>query len=96
MNRDDQDNCLKRVSDILLWCFAMTFALLLISFLFYLAVGDEMYCIHAKWFQISRHDFALVYYCSMAILKLCAFVVFLFPGLSIRIALRKGAGADNR
>jgi len=89
MNMDEQDNLLHRVSDILLWWFLLSVALLLFWYIFYLVAGDWAYSLHATWFGISRHDFALINYCGMAFIKICAIVIFLFPYLSIKLVLRK-------
>jgi len=89
MNKDEQDNLLDRVAGIFLWCFLLSFALLLLWFDFYLLAGDWAYSIHAGWFELSRRDFALVNYWGMAFTKFCAIIIFLFPYLSIKLVLRK-------
>ena len=89
MNKDDQDNFLHRVAGIFLWCFLLSFALLLLWFVFYLAAGDWAYSITTRWFELSRRDFALVNYWGMAFTKFCAVIIFLFPYLSIKLVLRK-------
>jgi phosphatidylglycerophosphate synthase len=89
MNMDEQDNLLDRVADILLWCFLLSFALLLLWFVFYLLAGNWAYSIHAGWFELSRRDFALVNYWGMAFTKVFAIIIFLLPYLSIKLVLRK-------
>ena len=89
MNKDEQDNLLDRVAGIFLWCFLLSFALLLLWFVFYLLAGDWAYSIHAGWFELSRRDFALVNYWGMAFTKFCAIIIFLFPYLSIKLVMRK-------
>ena len=50
----------------------------------YVVGGDWIYSIHSKWFDLSKHEFALMNYCGMALVKLCAIVFFLFvEGLPI-------------
>lgn len=85
-----EPNSLQRASDILLRCTLLSFALLLISFTFYLAAGDWAYGIHARLFDISRQEFTLIYYGGMGLLKTLALVLFLIPYLAIRLVLRKG------
>jgi hypothetical protein len=89
MNKDEQDNLLDRAADVFLYCFLMSFALLLLWFVFYLLAGDWAYSIHTGWFELSRHDFDLVNYWGMAFTKFCAIIIFLFPYLSIKLLLRK-------
>ena len=89
MNMDEQDNLLDRVADILLWCFLLSFALLLLWFVFYLLAGNWAYSIHAGWFELNKRDFALVNYWGMAFTKVFAIMIFLLPYLSIKLVLRK-------
>ena len=89
MNRDEQNNLLDSVSGILIRCFFLSFALLLISFIFYLLGGEWVYRIHSKWFALSRHDYDSLFYYGMAFIKTCAILFFLFPYLSIRLVLQK-------
>jgi hypothetical protein len=89
MNREEQDNLLDRVAGIFLCCFLLSFALLVLWFVFYLLAGDWAHGIHAGYFELSRRDFALVNYWGMAFAKFCAIIIFLFPYLSIKLVLRK-------
>jgi hypothetical protein len=89
MNKDEQDNLLLRAADVFLWCFLLSYALLIFWLVIYLLAGDWIYGVNARWFEVSMHDFTLVNYWGMAFIKLCAIVFFLVPYLSIRIVLRK-------
>jgi TRAP-type C4-dicarboxylate transport system permease small subunit len=89
MNNDEHDNLLDRVARVFLWCFLLTFALLLFWFGFYVLAGDWAYRLHAGWFELSRRDFALVNYWGMAFTKFCAIIMFLIPFISIKLVLRK-------
>ena len=89
MNIDEQDNLLDRVAEIFLWCFILSFALLLLWFVFYLLAGNWAYSIHAGWFELGKRDFALVNYWGMAFTKVFAVMIFLLPYLSIKLVLRK-------
>jgi hypothetical protein len=88
MNKDEQDNLLDQVAGIFLRCFLMCYALLLLWAVIYFLVGNWTYGIQAGWFELSRHDFALVNYCAIAFTKICAIIFFLFPYLSIKLVLR--------
>ena len=89
MNMDEQDNLLDRVAGIFLWCFLLCYVLLLLWFVLFLFAGNWAYNIQAGWFELSRHDFALVNYWGIAFTKICAIIFFLFPYLSIKLVLRK-------
>ena len=58
-------------------------------FIFFLLDGDFGYTIHAKWFQISRHEYDLLNYYGMAFIKGCNFLFFLFPYIAIRMVLKR-------
>ena len=55
----------------------------------YVVGGDWIYSIHSKWFNVSKHEFALMNYYGMALVKLFAIVIFLFPYGAIKLMLRK-------
>ncbi len=89
---DDQRSVLELWARVLIRCFALSIALLIIWFVFYLILGDWAHNIHAKMFdQVSRRDYQLINYCGMAIVKLFAFLVLLIPYVAIRLVLRAKA-----
>ena len=89
MTKDEQNNLLDVVAGILLRCFILSFCLLLLWFVLYLLAADWAYSIHSRWFEIDRHNFDLMNYYGMGILKIAAFLFFLFPFVSIKLILRK-------
>lgn len=89
MNKDEQNSLLDSLSGILIRCFFLSFGLLFLWLVFYLTVGDLGYSIHSKWFELSRHEYDLLFYYGMAFIKTFAILFFLFPYLSIRLILRK-------
>jgi heme/copper-type cytochrome/quinol oxidase subunit 2 len=89
MNRDDQNVLLENLSAILIRCFFLSIALLLVSFIFFLLTGNTIYCLHSRWFDFEQRDYDLLFYYGMAFIKICAFVFFLFPYIAIRLVLRK-------
>ena len=89
MTKDEQNNLLEAAAGICFRCFVLAFCLLLFSFVFYLLAADWAYSFHSGWFDISRHDFDLMFYCWMAFIKIVSFLFFLFPYISIKLILRK-------
>jgi heme/copper-type cytochrome/quinol oxidase subunit 2 len=89
MNMNEQDNLLDQVAGIFLRCFLMCYALLLLWFVLFMLAGNWAYSIQAGWFELSRHDFALVNYFGIAFTKICGIIFFLFPYVSIKLVLRK-------
>ena len=89
MTNDEQNKLLDVLAGVFLRCFVLAVCLLLFSFVFYLLAGDWAYSIHSRWFQLTRHDFDLMYYYVMAFMKIASFLFFLFPYVSIKLILRK-------
>ena len=89
MTKDEQDNLLDAIAGVLLRCFVLSILLLLVWFVFYIMAGDWAYSIHSRWFEISKHNFDTMCYYGMGIVKITAFLFFLFPYVSIRLVLRK-------
>jgi len=89
MTKDELNNCLEAAAAVFLRCFVLAVCLLLFSLVFYLAAGDWGYCIHSCWFDITRHEFTLMYYGLMAFMKIVAFLFFLLPYIAIKLILRK-------
>ncbi len=89
MTKDEQNNLLDAVAGILLRCFVLSVCLLLLWFVFFLVGKDWAYSIHSRWFEISRHDFDVIIYCSIAFFKMAALLFFLLPFISIELILQK-------
>jgi len=83
------DESLRVVATILLWCFGLGMALLLIWLGLLVFLGDFVYDVHAKFFQIPRQQFDTLHYLALILAKMAIFGLFLFPYVGIRIALRK-------
>ena len=89
MTKDEQNNLLDAVAGVCLRCFVLAVCLLLFWFVFLLLAGDWAYSIHSRWFDISKRDFDLTFYCGMAFFKIASFLFFLLPFVSIKLMLRK-------
>lgn len=89
MNKRQVGHLLGRLASVSIRCFFLSFALLIVWFFFYVLAGDRGYNMHAQWFELSRHDYALVNYYGMAFTKICAIIFFLIPYFAIRVVLRK-------
>ena len=93
---DDQERAdafFDTLAKVLIRSFWMGIAVLLWWFVAFLLAADWMYAVHSKWFEITKHDFHIMSYYGMALLKMVIFVFFLLPYLSIRLVLRKKKGA---
>lgn len=82
------EEVLSAVATILLWCFVVGILLLLLVFGVFLAAGDLAYQVHSSMLDLSEHEFHLVWYCWVGLLKIWVFVLFLVPWIGVRLALR--------
>ncbi len=89
MTKDEQNNLLEAVAGVCLRCFVLAFCLMLFWFVFLTLAADWVYSFHSRWFELSRHDFDLMYYYLMGFMKITSFLFFLFPYISIKLILRK-------
>jgi hypothetical protein len=80
---------LESLGRVLIWCFALSIALLIVWSVFYLLLGRWVFGIHSNIFEMTERDFDLIMYCGMGLLKVAAFVLFLIPYISVRLVLRR-------
>ena len=86
----DHVDFLETCSAVLIRCFLIEIALLLLWFFIFLFMGDLAFKIHSALFDITRHDFDLMNYYGMAFIKVVGFLLFLCPYISIRLVLKTG------
>ena len=89
MNTDDRIFLLESIAGILIRCFFLSYALLLIWFVFCLTGGDWGYNLTSQRFNVSKHEYDLVCYYGIAFMKICVLTFFLIPYIAIRMVLRK-------
>ncbi|HUT89977.1 MAG TPA: hypothetical protein VMY37_10790 [Thermoguttaceae bacterium] len=82
------DEVLSAVAKILLWCFVLGTLILFLLFGLFLVAGDIAYQVHSSMFDLSEHEFHMIWYCGMGLLKAWVFVLFLIPWIGVRLALR--------
>ena len=80
---------LDALAKVLLGCFVLGAVLLSFWFGLFLVAGDCIHAIHGEWFSMTPHEFDLICYCGMGLVKLYLFLFFLFPYIAIRCVLRK-------
>jgi hypothetical protein len=79
---------LDAISKVLLRCTVFGFLLVLIWFAAYLLAGDLIRQ-QGSWFHLTPHELDVIHYCSIAFVKSCVLLFFLFPYVAIRLVLRK-------
>ena len=63
----------------LLWCTVINYGVLLVWFLFFVFVRDEIQRIHSRWFRLSSEQFDALHYAGMAIFKIGIMLFNLVP-----------------
>ena len=56
--------------DVLLWCAAINYGVLLCWFLFFVFAHDWMLRLHGRWFRMPAEQFDAIHYAAMAIYKI--------------------------
>ena len=80
---------METIEKLTIRCFIIGLVFMLFWFFMYLAAGNWMYEIHSKWFELSKHEFAVVHYCGLAFMKICIFLFFLVPYIACKWAGKK-------
>jgi hypothetical protein len=90
MTREEQSYLLESMAGILIRCFFLSIALLLVWFVYYLIAGDWGFNISVKLYglKLNRNEYDLLVFYGMAFIKTCAFIFFLFPYVAIKLVLR--------
>lgn len=98
MATQEQIGLFRMIAAVLLRCFLFSVALMMLSFICFLVAGDFAYSIHSRLFTLTRSQFDLLYYYSMALIKISAFMFFLVPYIAMRLVIRdaeKGKGSER-
>lgn len=85
----DVDNLLEAIGGILIRCFVMGIALMIIWLGFLVFAGEFTYKVHSWFIPISRQQFDCIHYGAIAITKGCIFLYFLLPYIAIRLVLKR-------
>lgn len=83
------DNLLEAIARVLIRCFVMGIALMLLWLGFLVLAGDFTYNVHSRFIPISRQQFDCIQYGAIAITKGCIFLFFLLPYIAIRLVLTR-------
>ena len=76
---------LNMARDILFWCAAFNYALLLVWFLAFTFAHEWMFRLHGRWFRISVEQFDAIHYAAMAIFKIGIMLFNLAPYVALLI-----------
>ena len=80
---------METIAKITIRCFFLNFIVLLIWLLFYVLAGDFMYKAHSNLFEMTEHEFAVINYCGIMLVKIFTFTFFLFPYVACKLCMKK-------
>jgi len=80
---------LNTIAGILFRCFVFSIILLIVWFVWFLIAGGIGHQIHSNWFDLTKHEFDLMNYYGMALIKLFSTMLFLIPFIAIKLMLHK-------
>lgn len=79
---------LHTLSQFLLWCTALNYAVLMVWFLTFVAARDWLRRFHGTWFRLSEEQFDAIHYASMAVYKIGVLLLNLVPYLALQVLMR--------
>ncbi len=77
------------VSAILLRCWIIGFAFLFIAFGASQLAHDLVVSIHGSMFDLTPHEFEVIFYCALGMIKLGVLICFFIPWLAIKMVMPK-------
>jgi hypothetical protein len=80
---------LDAIAGVLIRCFVIALACLILLFLVVLCASEWAYQIHSKIIPISREQFAVVNYAVLLAIRGIVFLFFLLPYVGIKLVLKK-------
>ncbi len=83
------DDLLGAIARVLIRCFVMGIALMVLWLAILVLAGDFTYSVHSRLIPIPRQQFDSVQYVAIAVTKGCIFLFFLLPYIAIRLGMRR-------
>lgn len=91
----DHDELLETTARVLIRCFMMGLIILLFWGLLILLAGDLVCNVHSTVFPMTSQQFYAIHYAGLAFTKICVFLLFFLPYVSIRLVQRKKSAGHS-
>jgi hypothetical protein len=72
--------------DVLLWCVAINYAVLLLWFGVFTLAHERVYRMHTRWFRLSPEMFDALNYAGVAMYKIGILLFFVVPLIALHLA----------
>ncbi len=79
-----------KLSDFLLWCAIVNYAILFAWFLAFALAHGPLYRLHARWFRLSENQFDVIHYSGMAAYKIAVLSLNVAPLIALHIVTSHG------
>ena len=79
------------LSDFLLWCTIINYAVLLLWFAVFALARDWMFRLHGRWFHLSVPQFEALHYGGMAVYKIGILLLNLVPYVALQIVASRAS-----
>ncbi len=89
-----QGELLATLARILIRCFLLGIAVVMYWAGMVVFAGDFVYNMHSSLFPMSSQQFYSIHYAGIAFTKVCIFLFFLLPYISIRLVQRKNRNSS--
>ena len=76
-------------ANVLIHSFFMNFIFAIIWFCFYLIFSGSAFKFHSKIFDITKHEFTVINYCGIGLLKMLNVFFYLVPFIAIKKMMGK-------
>ncbi len=76
---------MQSLKEFFMWCLILNAAMLMVIFIVWISIGDFIYSMHTKLFEIDRKKFDMVFYSFIGFYKLMIFIFALVPWLALVI-----------
>ena len=77
---------IQTLTDFLMWCAILNFALMSIAFLIAVFARDWAYRLHSIWFPLPRETFNAMLYGSLSLYKFLTFFFVVIPLVALLLA----------
>ena len=79
------------LAKVLIRCVLFGFLLTTLMFAMFILGSETIYRLHGEWFNLSKDQLNVIFYCFIGTTKLIVWLFFLIPWLAIRWVLKNKA-----
>jgi len=74
------------ISDLLLYCAAVNYAILFVWFAAFAFAHDGLHRLHKRWFRLPIESFDTLHYAGMSVYKIGILLLNLVPGIVLHFS----------